>query len=420
MDTSSTKKKSSQDVNKCSEIKEALTVFNLTRKTYAQVYNTLSKYLPYKIKKKLNKTAEGRSGLEIYKRRNNRGIRVLMQYITWDKMKTGTIPNILNSYQSGFIVMISPKDYFGDNYPNPSPDLNPDFILGETGFVYYSSVSDLRDYPILPTWHELIELDTQSTPTAPNWKGEYAANVKNAVPPVISFICDNPKSNAAKAAKVTNVRNYVHTNYPAITNDVLDSLPKQCGIGNYDYDYASPEMQSMVKLQMAYLLLTCTSEDGSDFPSYVIDNQANILCKDDTATFRNLIADPDQYIGNFRILMDEFTTYCASHNLLDFAQLQNISATNPTHQTICPLCCKVLNTGYFFEEILQEEGRQVFDNTQREMVLMHINALKPGLLNHRTYNLGWGHNFCNLIQGDKSLDETIDELRGILESHDNP
>lgn len=53
------------------------------------------------------------------------------------------------------------------------------------------------------------------------------------------------------------------------------------------------------------------------------------------------------------------------------------------------------------------------------MVLMHINPLKTGLLNHKIYNLGWGHNFCNLIQGDKSLDETINELREILDSHYN-
>lgn len=334
-------------------------------------------------------------------------------------MKTGVITDILSAYQSGYIVMISPKDYFGDNYPNPSPDLNSDFILGETGFVYYSSIIDLRDYPILADWNELIELDTNSTPTEPNWKGEYATNVKNANPPEISFICSNPKSNADKTAKVINVRNHVHTTYPAITDKVLDSLPKQCGIGNYDYDYASPDMQAMVKLQMAHLLLSCTSEEGSDFATYVIDNLGDILCKDDTAGFRTLVADPNQYIEDFRVLMDEFTTYCDAHKLLDYTQLYNISATNVAHQAICPLCCKPLYTNYFFEEILQEEGRQVFDNTQREIVLMHINALKPGLLNHKIYNLGWGHNFCNLIQGDKSLDETIDELRNILDSHDN-
>ncbi|NMA74821.1 MAG: BstXI family restriction endonuclease [Bacteroidales bacterium] len=395
-------------------------MFNLSKKNYSQVYNTLSKYLPYKIKKKLNKTAEGRSGLEIYKRRNNRGIRVLMQYITWDKMKTGVIPNILSQYQSGYIVMISPRDYFGNNYPNPSPDLNPDFILGETGFVYYSSISELRDYPVLASWNQLIELDTQSTQSEPNWKGEYATNVKNANPPEISFICSNPKSTADKAAKVRQVRAHVQTTYPTVTNEILDSLPKQCGIGNYDYDYASPEMQAMVKLQMAHLLLSCTAEDGSDFATYVVNNLDDILCKDDTASFRTLLNAPDQYINNFRVLMDEFTTYCAAHDLLDYNQLSNISATNSAHKTVCPLCCKPLYTNYFFEEILQEEGRQVFDNTQREMVLMHINALKPGLLNHKTYNLGWGHNFCNLIQGDKSLDDTIVELRNILDSHDNP
>lgn len=265
-----------------------------------------------------------------------------MQYVTWDKMKTRIIPVILGSYRSGYIVMISPKDYFGDNYPALSPVLNPDFTLGKTGVIYYSSINDLRDYPILSTWHELIELNTKSTPDNPNWIGEYAINIKNANPPVISSICHNPKSATTKANKASNVRNYVHTNYPTITNAVLNNLPKQCGIGNYDYDYASLEMQSMVKLQMAHLLLSCSSDTGSDFPSYVIHNLDNIICKDATTTFCHLTNNPKQYINNFRKLMDEFTTYCSTHNLLDYDKLQSISAINAAHQTICPLCCKPL------------------------------------------------------------------------------
>lgn len=43
------------------------------------------KYLPYKLKKRIDKTGEGRSGLEIYKRRNSRSYRVIIQYKTWLK-----------------------------------------------------------------------------------------------------------------------------------------------------------------------------------------------------------------------------------------------------------------------------------------------------------------------------------------------
>ena len=73
----------------------------------------------------------------------------------------------------------------------------------------------------------------------------------------------------------------------------------------------------------------------------------------------------------------------------------------------------------FFEEIEQAEGRRVQDNTQRAIVLMHIKALRSGQLNHRTYNLGWGHNFCNAIQGDKDIETTIAELERIVNTYKN-
>lgn len=109
---------------------------------------------------------------------------------------------------------------------------------------------------------------------------------------------------------------------------------------------------------------------------------------------------------------------CIEKVLLDFERLQNVNAWDIIrNRPICPLCSKTLNANSFFEEILQQEGRRVQDNTQREIVLMHINALRSGKLNHRVYNLGWGHNFCNAIQGDKDIQETIDELHEIVSTY---
>lgn len=393
-------------------------MIDYTGYSYASVYENVKKFLPQKIWKKLDKTQEARSGSEIYKRRNNRNNRTLMQYVTWDKQDTGTIPNILNQFSSGYIVMISPRDYFGDNYPNPSNDLNPNFILGKTGFVYYSRISEFRDYPPLATWHELVELDTQSTPSNPNWCGDYALNIKNTKPPKISFICQNAKKGIEATNKRNSVKNYIQTNYPSIPQSILDSLPQQSGIGNYDYDFATTEMQFKVKLQMSVLLLSCVSRNGIDFPQYIINNSTDIICSKDTAAFKTKLSVPTKYISDFHEMYDALINYCISQNLLDYNILEQISAVNHSTNTICPLCRNKLFLEEFFEEILQVEGRQVFDNTQREIVLMHINALQPGLLNHKIYNLGWGHNYCNLIQGDKSLNDTIEELRRILASYD--
>ncbi len=384
---------------------------------YEQVYSKVKSFLPQKIWKKLDKTKEARSGSEIYKRRNNRNARALLQYVTWDKQDRGIITSVLNEYTSGYIVMISPKDYFGNNYPNRSNTLNPNFILGTTGFVYYSQVSELTDYPLLDEWNELIELNTKSTPTSPNWLGDYALNIKNAQPPRISFICQNAKGDEADI-KRENVKNYVRAKYPDISEETLNSLPKQSGIGNYDYDFANSEMQIKVKLQMSFLILSCTARSGSDFASYLVANKDNIICNSDTETFKRKINNSTQFVLDFNEMYQGLADYCVDRNLIDYNLLVNISAINRNRNTICPLCRKELFADEFFEEILQVEGRQVYDNTQREIVLMHITALKPGVLNHKIYNLGWGHNYCNLVQGDKSLSETIDELRRILNSYD--
>jgi hypothetical protein len=104
--------------------------------------------------------------------------------------------------------------------------------------------------------------------------------------------------------------------------------------------------------------------------------------------------------------------------LFDTELLQEIGALNNQNELICPLCKNVIDFEEFFIEIEQQEGRQVMDNTQRSIVLMHVKALKPGDFNHKTYNLAWGHNWCNLIQGDKDIDETIEMLKEIIDNHE--
>lgn len=49
-------------------------------------------------------------------------------------------PSKLDVYEEGFVVMITPAKYFGDNYPNESSVLSKNFVLGKTGFIYYGNV----------------------------------------------------------------------------------------------------------------------------------------------------------------------------------------------------------------------------------------------------------------------------------------
>lgn len=113
-----------------------------------------------------------------------------------------------------------------------------------------------------------------------------------------------------------------------------------------------------------------------------------------------------------------FTEECIRRNFLDFDRLEELGVWNKeTNEVICPLCHKPVYAEEFFDDVLQAGGREVPDNTQKYIVLMHVDALRSGEFNHRPYNLGWGHNFCNQIQGDKDISETIIAIEEILKSH---
>jgi hypothetical protein len=44
--------------------------------------------------------------------------------------------------------------------------------------------------------------------------------------------------------------------------------------------------------------------------------------------------------------------------------------------------------------------------------------LRYGELNHRPYNLGWGHHHCNVVVKDAGIDETIGWMRSVVERND--
>lgn len=60
---------------------------------------------------------------------------------------TGVIePNILPESTKGCLVWLSPEEYFGDNYPNKANDLNDNFELEVTGFVYYTNITEYNEF----------------------------------------------------------------------------------------------------------------------------------------------------------------------------------------------------------------------------------------------------------------------------------
>lgn len=368
--------------------------------------------LPHKIVKKINKTAEARSGDKIYKRRNRRNYRIVMQYSTWDKIQRGIIDKeLLNEFTDGYAVWISPSEYFGSNYPKRSKNLNKNFILGKTGFVYYKSPDELQNFKPLKIWKEVYELSTKPIHGQQTWIGEVCFNVKNAKPRKISDICADQKAKR-KFKEIIKMLKKWHVDF-----DVFTSIPNQCGLGNYDYDFANAKTMENVKIQMLFLMLTCEDENGQNFKKYLIDNYDCIKDSEDSKNFANNIKS-DDYSDLYDTFFEELRNKCIELKLIDYKKLISINAWNPIiKRPICPLCSKPLSCADFFKEVKQQEGRAVFDNTQREVVLMHVNALRPGKLNHKEYNLAWGHNYCNAIQGDKDISKTIDDLEEIVKNY---
>jgi len=373
--------------------------------------NSMFKFLPYKVTKRIRKTKEGRQGNKIYNRRNRRSYRVLMQYDIWNSLiDNPSKKEFLDKFEEGYAVLVKPETYFGNNYPEKSDDLNKKLELGHNGFIFYTLIKDYEKYPPLTEWEEVFELNSEGNRDFNTWEGDYALNIKNGSNGnKISLICktnhsDNEKSEIKKIMK---------------EKFKLDSYPKQCGLGNYDFDYATPETIENVEYQMLYLLLNSKSEDNESFPEYIYNNYDFVKHEKDTKTFKkNLNVDKETYIKNFEDEFKLFTKECERRNLLNFDKLSELGVWNKeTNEAICPLCKKPIYANEFFEDVEQPEGREVDDNTQKEIVLMHVDALRPRELNHRPYNLGWGHNYCNLIQGYKDISETIDAIEEILDDN---
>ena len=63
-------------------------------------------------------------------------------------------------------------------------------------------------------------------------------------------------------------------------------------------------------------------------------------------------------------------------------------------------------------------GRESAQHTTKELLLMHIESRTPGELLHKVYNLAYGHELCNTIQGSDSIKDTIERIKTIIQQHE--
>jgi hypothetical protein len=99
--------------------------------------------------------------------------------------------------------------------------------------------------------------------------------------------------------------------------------------------------------------------------------------------------------------------------LWDVPRLEKLGVLFGGH-AICPLCRRELLAREMMSRVEQAEGREVSDLTITEVNLFHMEDLRPGEYNHRSYMLGWGHHHCNAVARDHGVAYTLTWMAEVL------
>lgn len=317
--------------------------------------------LPQLVERKIYKTGQtrGASTSEIYQNRVGRNSTVLIPLSQWEKCRHPYHED--DEYENGFIVLVSPDWYFTQQ--------NADYELKQLGIEL--GFNAVLFYQQREQWHKYGEIYQQNG-YLPNGKPFCAPTQREA--PIGGTVLSRLHATTSSSGDPV----YIGFNETKLR-----------GAGIRVYEYASKDVIAMVKLQLEALFWLCP---GS------ID-----ICVANGGT-------QEGAMNRCEVKLAE----CKDAGLLDYQRLITIRAINDKHETICPLCRKVINADEFLNREEQAEGRETWDLTITEISLFHIEELRVGTLQHRPYNLGWGHHFCNVVVKDTGIDSTLDWMTMVL------
>lgn len=309
--------------------------------------------LPALLKNKIYKTGQTRGADDdvIYQNRVGRTSTVLIPRSCWELCSVPA--NGEQSYEKGFIVLVSPTEYFGN--PNISEELAANGLaIGMNALVFY-------------------ETREQWNANNPDDMGWYAASQRT-----------NPLGGqyVARVSATTAMDNgdKINRGFNATTMK---------GAGIRVYEYASSATIEKCRLQLEALFWLCSDSENVSV--------ANAMTQENA-------------VDRKAAILEE----CKQLDLLDIARLKQARMLNARGKTICPLCLEELSGQGFFDRMDQAEGREVHDLTVTKLNLFHIEELRIGVLNHRPYNLGWGHHHCNVVVKDSGISETLAWMREVL------
>ena len=302
--------------------------------------------LPNLLDRKISKTGQTRGADDdvIYQNRVNRNNTVLIPFQQWIQSQELRKNALKGTFEKGFIVMVSPKDYFDCAEPNMLLQ-KYHLTLGENCFIFYETRADWDIHN--PYFLDWTPANNREAPLG----GQFVARI--------------PATTALDA-----------TRSQKINLGYATQSPKGAGIRLYEYANHVTIQQCRLQLEAAYWhcadSIIVASENGMTH---------------EKAKFRK----------------NEILKLCVEQELLDYDLLKSMRIMNQQNHTICPLCLKELSGNEFINRLAQPEGREVPDLTVTQVNLFHIDELKYGAFNHKPYNLGWGHHYCNVVVKDSGI-----------------
>lgn len=256
-------------------------------------------------------------------------------------------------YENGYIVLVRPSDYFSDVERQEFDALG--LVLGQNALVFY----ELREDWLLkfsPEQHGLTPPTSRRNPLG----GHYVARIANTT--------------AVGDARI-NI-GYTTTGLK--------------GAGIRLYEYASNDVMNLCRYQLEAMFW------------HAVDASEVMLLEGMTA----------QEIKRRKDFVSERAQL---QNLLDYPRLVQSRILNAAHELICPLCLDRVSAAGFVNRLSQAAGRERHDLTVTEINLFHIEELAYGRLNHKPYNLGWGHHHCNVVCKDSGIHPTLVWMKSVVE-----
>jgi hypothetical protein len=310
--------------------------------------------LPILLSRKIYKTGQTRGADDdvIYQNRVSRASTVLIPYAYWDMCDPARIPE--SKYENGFIVLLSPEEYFGNS--NIISDLAKKGLeIGSNALVFF----------------ETREQWNANNPDKLQWR--FAKRRRK--PLGGKYVARIPATTAMERGEKI-IRGFNNTSVK--------------GAGIRVYEYSSTDTTEKCRLQLESLFWLCY-----DSKEVAISNG---MKAEDIAMRKKAIFE-----------------MCEQLQIFDRLELSNSRVINSHGITICPLCLEELSGQGFFNRMEQAEGHEVPDLTVTELNLFHIIELRIGVLNHRPYNVGWGHHHCNVVAKDTGILNTLKWMNTILQ-----